>query len=381
MKRYVIVDIDSTIATDARRAHILNGEGRPTSAQWDAFFDACDTDEPLYAGIEHVEAVTCSLSPEVYSTFVLMFLTGRPERIRGKTDAWLRINFPGYADLAGTGRTELSMRADDDRTSNATFKMSRVLAVLNRGDEVLHLVDDNDDAVDRFVKGGLSVSHVVTEGGKTKVVGPVYLSRLHEALSLKSQFVYENVEAFERAAHLIAGCAGGDGRSHRRTVFACGNGGSATDASHFVGELVGRFSREREPIGAHVLASDPATMTAVANDYGYDDVFARPVRASAIPGDVLVCFSTSGRSPNVVSAAKEAALYGVRVVAFVGPRDSELAKAADVVIAVDDSPDSARTQECHIFGVHLVCERVDEILTRAPATAVSRLTTRTSPRP
>lgn len=381
MKRYLIVDIDSTVALDSRRAHILgDGTTRPTTEQWDAFFAACDTDEPLYAGIEHVEDLTCTFPEELYCTFTLMFLTGRPERVRVKTDVWLRLNFPGYADLADSGRAELVMRADDDRASNANFKMTRVMAVLNRGDQILHLVDDNDDAIDRYVKGGLSVSHVVTENGRTKIVGPTYLARLDEAVHLKSRFVYDNVEAFERTAWLIASGVS-DSEECRRTVYACGNGGSACDASHFVGELVGRFSRERAPVAAHVLASDAATMTAVANDYGYQEVFARSARASLRRGDTLVCFSTSGKSPNVMAAAQAANARGAHVVAFVGRRDCPLASIAEVVIAVEDGPDAARIQECHIFGVHLICERVDEIITRSPATAVSRMRTRTSPTP
>jgi D-sedoheptulose 7-phosphate isomerase len=141
-------------------------------------------------------------------------------------------------------------------------------------------------------------------------------------------------------------------------VLAAGNGGSAAEAQHFVAELVGRFKRERRPYPALALTADPAVLTAVANDYGFSEVFARQVRAWGRPGDALVLFSTSGRSPNVLEAAWAARECGVRVVAVTGGGPNPLAAASDVALRapVDDTP---LIQELHAVVVHLLCDLVE----------------------
>lgn len=141
-------------------------------------------------------------------------------------------------------------------------------------------------------------------------------------------------------------------------LLACGNGGSAADAEHLVAELVGRYREERRGLPALSLGAGSATVTALANDYGYERVFARQVEALALPGDLLFAISTSGRSPNIVTAAHSARARGCRVVCFTGAARGPLAAAADLVIAVP-STTTARVQEMHGLCIHAICESLD----------------------
>ncbi len=152
------------------------------------------------------------------------------------------------------------------------------------------------------------------------------------------------------------------------TVLVAGNGGSAAEAQHFAAELVGRFKREREPYAVLALTADSATLTAVANDYGYAEVFARQVRAFGRPGDVLVAFSTSGESENVVRAAEVAREMGVSVVVVTGARPSRLASAADLAIRVpvEETP---VVQELHMLVTHVLCDVVEAELAARPPKA------------
>ncbi|HLI27191.1 MAG TPA: SIS domain-containing protein [Chloroflexota bacterium] len=145
------------------------------------------------------------------------------------------------------------------------------------------------------------------------------------------------------------------------TVLAVGNGGSAAEAQHFAAELVGRFQRERRPYAALALTADTAILTAVANDYGYAEVFARQVCALGRPGDLLVAFSTSGESENVVRAARAARVRDMRVVALTGARASRLGEAADLVVRVAAN-DPAVTQELHLVLIHALCDCVEAAL-------------------
>jgi|SRR5579884_770381 len=138
-------------------------------------------------------------------------------------------------------------------------------------------------------------------------------------------------------------------------VLAIGNGGSAAEAQHFVAELVGRFKRERTPYAAIALTADSATLTAIANDYSYQDVFARQVCALGHPGDLLIIFSTSGESENVVRAAHVGRLNHIQVVAITGERSSRLARQAHAVVHVPGI-DTATIQELHMVVTHLLCE-------------------------
>ncbi len=138
------------------------------------------------------------------------------------------------------------------------------------------------------------------------------------------------------------------------TVWTFGNGGSATDASHLTGELVGRFRRpDRRSIPSAALL-DPAVLTAIGNDYGFEHVFSRPLAALARTGDVAVGFTTSGNSRNVLLALEEAAGRGIRTVVFCGRKPV----AADVVLPAD-STDAAEVQNLHRILIHEVCDLVD----------------------
>ena len=149
-------------------------------------------------------------------------------------------------------------------------------------------------------------------------------------------------------------------------LIACGNGGSAAEAQHLTGELVGRFRHDRRPLPAVALCADSAAHTAIANDYGFDEVYARQVTAWGRPGDVLVAFSTSGTSPNVVAAAKAALEAGVTVWALTGPGPNPLASLADDAVAVD-APTTATVQEIHL--VHALCVALDHGLGVQPQPA------------
>lgn len=144
-------------------------------------------------------------------------------------------------------------------------------------------------------------------------------------------------------------------------LLACGNGGSAAEALHLTGELVGRFRSDRQPLPAVALGADLAALTAIVNDYGVEEMYARQVAAYGRPGDVLVAFSTSGTSPNVVAAAKAALEAGVTVWALTGAAPNPLAAMADSAIAVH-ADTVATAQEIHLSVVHALCLALDDAL-------------------
>jgi len=137
-------------------------------------------------------------------------------------------------------------------------------------------------------------------------------------------------------------------------VYTFGNGGSSADAAHFAEELVGRYKRERRPLAAQSLSIDASALTCIANDYSYDEVFERQVRAFVCEGDVVIGFSTSGRSPNVVRGLAAASELGATTVLFAGANGGD----ADLVLAVP-SESTARIQEMHVLLLHLILEEVD----------------------
>ena len=141
-------------------------------------------------------------------------------------------------------------------------------------------------------------------------------------------------------------------------VLVAGNGGSAAEAQHFATELVGRFKRERDAYAVMALTADGAVLTALANDYGYREVFARQVRALGRPGDVLVAFSTSGESENVIEAALAARDRGLTVVAVTAGAPSRLAHLADLALQAPVA-DTPLAQELHVILVHLLCDIVE----------------------
>jgi D-sedoheptulose 7-phosphate isomerase len=145
-------------------------------------------------------------------------------------------------------------------------------------------------------------------------------------------------------------------------VLSCGNGGSAGDAQHFSAELLNRFERERPGLAAVALSTDTSTLTSIANDYAYEQVFSKQVTALGRPGDTLLAISTSGNSPNVIAAIHAAHDRGMRVVALTGRNGGKMApalRAGDVEIRVP-AERTARIQEVHLVVIHCLCDGIDQ---------------------
>jgi D-sedoheptulose 7-phosphate isomerase len=143
-------------------------------------------------------------------------------------------------------------------------------------------------------------------------------------------------------------------------ILICGNGGSAADAQHIAAELVGRYEQERRSFPAIALTTDTSALTAVSNDYGYEQVFARQILGLAVAGDLLISISTSGNSPNVIKAAEQAKALGCKVIGLTGCTGEPLATHCDMAIVVPSNRTS-RVQEAHITIGHLWCEMVDRL--------------------
>lgn len=161
------------------------------------------------------------------------------------------------------------------------------------------------------------------------------------------------------AVETMTACLLGNGK-----VLACGNGGSAADAQHFAAELVNRFEMERPPLAAIALTTDTSTLTSIANDYSFNQVFAKQVQALGQPGDVLLAISTSGNSPNVIEAIHAAHDRELRVVALTGKdggRIAGLLKETDLNLCVP-SDRTARIQEVHLLVLHCLCDGIDCLL-------------------
>jgi D-sedoheptulose 7-phosphate isomerase len=154
-------------------------------------------------------------------------------------------------------------------------------------------------------------------------------------------------------------------------LLAAGNGGSAAEAQHLTAELVGKLDAEREPLSALALTADSSTLTALGNDYGFAEVFARQVRAHGRPGDILMLFTTSGRSANLLAGVDAAARAGVRTWALTGPTPNPLADRVDRVLAVP-SPHSQVVQELQLTAIHVLCGYVDAALGVTGALAGAR---------
>ncbi len=160
--------------------------------------------------------------------------------------------------------------------------------------------------------------------------------------------------AIAAAGHDLAAVFTAGGRA-----YSCGNGGSMCDAMHFAEELAGRFRDDRRALPAMAI-SDPGYITCTANDFGYDEIFARFLQAHGRKGDILLAISTSGRSPNVIKAAKAARALGVRVIALTGKANSELSGLADIEICTPGNQYADRTQELHIKVIHILIEMVEQ---------------------
>ncbi len=144
-------------------------------------------------------------------------------------------------------------------------------------------------------------------------------------------------------------------------VLWCGNGGSAADAQHLAAELSGRFYMDREPLFSEALHVNGSYVTAVANDYSYDEIYARMVRAAGRKGDVLIGMSTSGNSPNIVKALEAARKIGMQTIGMTGETGGQLKDLCDLLINIP-SKDTPRIQECHMLLGHLMCELIEDSL-------------------
>jgi len=176
---------------------------------------------------------------------------------------------------------------------------------------------------------------------------------LREGAELRTVVARDCSTAIFEAADLITMCLQGDGK-----LLFFGNGGSAADAQHLAAEFVGRFVRERAGLPAIALTTDSSILTAVGNDYGFDQIFARQIQALGRPGDVAIAISTSGNSLNVLEGVKEARKRKLKTIGLTGKDGGLLAQQTDAAIMVP-STSTARIQECHIAIGHLFCELVD----------------------
>ncbi len=187
--------------------------------------------------------------------------------------------------------------------------------------------------------------------------------QFEQSARLKLQAVELLATPLAQAVACVANALSNGGK-----ILACGNGGSAADAQHFAAELVGRFERERPELAALALTTDSSILTAVGNDYGFEQVFARQVRALGQPGDVLLAISTSGSSPNVIEAVRAAQERDMQIVALSGKgggRLSALLSDVDVHLCVP-SDHTARIQEVHLLMLHCICDGVDWTLMGNP---------------
>lgn len=178
-----------------------------------------------------------------------------------------------------------------------------------------------------------------------------------ETLAVLHQVCSELREPIEEAARALTDCIKVGGK-----VLICGNGGSAADAQHFSAELLNRFLRERRPYPGLALTTDSSVLTAIANDYAFDRVFAKQVEGLGRPGDILIAISTSGNARNVLAAVEAAGAGGMASWALTGGTGGALASAADHSICISCTNHVPRIQEGHGLIIHILCERIEEML-------------------
>jgi D-sedoheptulose 7-phosphate isomerase len=182
-----------------------------------------------------------------------------------------------------------------------------------------------------------------------------------ESAEVKRRFARDHADRIVQVAQLI-------GRAFQagHKVLLFGNGGSATDAAHIAAEFVGRYKRERVPFPAIALATDIAAITCIANDYGFEELFARQVRAHGQQGDVAIAISTSGNSPNVLKGVEAAKAAGLTTVGWTGGSGGKLAGMVDYAFVVPSTL-TARIQESHITLGHVLCELIEDHVLANPA--------------
>lgn len=182
------------------------------------------------------------------------------------------------------------------------------------------------------------------------------LKAFEESISVQEKFIKENIDTVIEVSNFIA-----DSFNNGSKLILFGNGGSSADAAHIAAEFVGRFRMERPALPAIALNTNMAIITAIANDYGFSDIFARQLKAYAQDGDVVIGISTSGNSVNVINAIEVAKKKMLKAIVFTGAEGGKLASVADHVFAVP-SVNTPRIQETHIILGHVLCQMVEEIL-------------------
>ena len=188
--------------------------------------------------------------------------------------------------------------------------------------------------------------------------------QFNSSIETKSMALAQMLAPIAAAIQAIVDCLRAEGK-----LMACGNGGSAADSQHFAAELLNRFEREREPLAAIALTTDTSTLTSIANDYSYEEVFSKQVKALGRRGDILLAISTSGNSPNVMEAIRVAHAKGVRVIALTGKKGGKMAAqlAADDIHLCVPSDSTARIQEVHLLTLHCLCDGIDALMLGDPA--------------
>jgi D-sedoheptulose 7-phosphate isomerase len=181
---------------------------------------------------------------------------------------------------------------------------------------------------------------------------------IKDSIAVKEAVIRQELENIEKAARSIIECL-----KNGNKLLVFGNGGSASDSQHMAAELVGRFKMERKALPAIALTTNTSTLTAIANDYGYDVVFSRQIEALGVKGDVALGISTSGNSKNVIDALNTARSLGLRTIALSGGDGGNMKKEADICIVVE-SIDTPRVQESHIMIVHIICALVEDSIFR-----------------
>ena len=179
---------------------------------------------------------------------------------------------------------------------------------------------------------------------------------LADSLKVKETFIRENISKLILLAEKIALAFTSD-----RKLLLCGNGGSAADAQHIASEFVNRYTLERPPLPALALTTDSSIITSIGNDYSFDDIFSKQVKALGMEGDVLLAISTSGKSKNLISAVNDARSRGIYTAGFLGGSGGKLANLVDSALLVNVAL-TPRIQEAHILAGHILCHLVDHIL-------------------
>ncbi|MEA2040827.1 MAG: D-sedoheptulose 7-phosphate isomerase [Thermodesulfobacteriota bacterium] len=179
---------------------------------------------------------------------------------------------------------------------------------------------------------------------------------LEDSLRVKEAFIRENASNLVLLAEKIALAFTGD-----RKLMLCGNGGSAADAQHIAAEFINRYTLERPPLPAMALTTDTSVITSIGNDYSFNDIFSKQVKALGAEGDILLAISTSGNSENILAAVKDARSQGMYTAGLVGNDGGDLASLVDLsfIVKSDVTP---RIQEAHILAGHILCHLVDHIL-------------------